>query len=70
MQNFSFKCSKKVNSSGYYFTFYCPVMACVKCYLLVRQIHTSYQPSARSIWQVMDQVFAFLLWPMRGAHGP
>ena len=27
-----------------------------------RANYTSYWPSARSVWQVMDQVFPFLLW--------
>ena len=38
-------------------------------YSTVFTIHTSYQPSARSVRQVMDRVFSFLLWPKREARG-
>ena len=31
-------------------------------------LHTSYLLSVRSVRQVMDQVFAFLLWPKREAY--
>ena len=33
-------------------------------------IYTSYWPSSRSVRQVMDRVFSFLLWPKREARGP
>ena len=33
-------------------------------------INTSYWPSARSVRQVMDRVFVFLLWTKREARGP
>ena len=35
-----------------------------------KNILTSYRPSARSVRQVMDRVFSFLLWPKRKARGP
>ena len=38
--------------------------------LVSLEIHPSYQPSARSVRQVMDRVFSFLSWPKREAHGP
>ena len=34
------------------------------------QINTSYLPSVRSVRQVMDRVFSYLLWPKREAHRP